>query len=162
MALIDEARSRCAGLAKERQEGPVSHGGNPDRWPVRGIPSAIIQQQPGHTQLDQGGVVAPFGPITRKGPQLGPAPGIAPLALQQQRIGREYQHAAERVVPIVMTALVTGIGLLPLALSGGGAGREIESPMACVILGGLATSTVLNLLVLPGLAWRWGRFTPRA
>lgn len=70
--------------------------------------------------------------------------------------------AAERVVPIVMTALVTGIGLLPLALSGGGAGREIESPMACVILGGLATSTVLNLLVLPGLAWRWGRFTPRA
>jgi Cu/Ag efflux pump CusA len=66
--------------------------------------------------------------------------------------------ATERVVPILMTASVTTLGLLPLALGSGQAGREIEGPMAIVILGGLVTSTVLNLLVLPTLALRWGRF----
>jgi Cu/Ag efflux pump CusA len=57
-----------------------------------------------------------------------------------------------------MTATVTALGLLPLALGTGEAGREIEGPMAIVILGGLATSTVLNLLVLPSLALRFGSF----
>jgi len=66
--------------------------------------------------------------------------------------------ATERVVPILMTASVTTLGLLPLALGSGQAGREIEGPMAIVILGGLVTSTALNLLVLPTLAVRWGRF----
>ena len=66
--------------------------------------------------------------------------------------------ATERLVPILMTALVTGLGLLPLALGGVEAGREIEGPMALVILGGLVTSTLLNLLVLPTLALRYGRF----
>jgi len=66
--------------------------------------------------------------------------------------------ARERFTPILMTALVTGLGLLPLAVQSGKAGREIEGPMAAVILGGLATSTVLNLLVLPSLALRFGRF----
>jgi CzcA family heavy metal efflux pump len=66
--------------------------------------------------------------------------------------------ATERVVPILMTASVTALGLLPLALGSGQAGREIEGPMAIVILGGLVTSTALNLLVLPTLAVRWGRF----
>jgi Cu/Ag efflux pump CusA len=66
--------------------------------------------------------------------------------------------ASERLVPILMTALVTGLGLLPLALGAQDAGREIEGPMAWVILGGLATSTALNLLVLPAFAWRFGRF----
>jgi Cu/Ag efflux pump CusA len=66
--------------------------------------------------------------------------------------------ASERLVPILMTALVTAFGLLPIALGTGEAGREIEGPMAIVILGGLATSTVLNLLVLPTLALRFGRF----
>ncbi|HXC98498.1 MAG TPA: efflux RND transporter permease subunit [Verrucomicrobiae bacterium] len=66
--------------------------------------------------------------------------------------------ASERVIPILMTALVTAIGLLPLALGTGEAGREIEGPMAIVILGGLITSTALNLLVLPTLALRYGRF----
>jgi len=66
--------------------------------------------------------------------------------------------ATERVVPILMTASVTTLGLLPLALGSGQAGREIEGPMAIVILGGLVTSTALNLLVLPTLALRWGRF----
>lgn len=66
--------------------------------------------------------------------------------------------AVERLVPILMTALVTGLGLLPLAIGSGEAGREIEGPMAIVILGGLITSTLLNLLVLPTLALRYGRF----
>jgi CzcA family heavy metal efflux pump len=66
--------------------------------------------------------------------------------------------ASERLTPILMTALVTGLGLLPLALGSGDPGREIEGPMAIVILGGLVTSTALNLLVLPTLALRYGRF----
>lgn len=68
--------------------------------------------------------------------------------------------ASERLIPILMTALVTALGLLPMAIGSGSAGREIEGPMAMVILGGLATSTVLNLLVLPTLALRFSRFTP--
>lgn len=66
--------------------------------------------------------------------------------------------ASERLIPIIMTALVTGLGLLPLALYSGAPGNEIEGPMAVVILGGLMTSTLLNLLVLPTLALRFGRF----
>lgn len=66
--------------------------------------------------------------------------------------------ASERLVPILMTALVTAFGLLPLAIGSSQPGREIEGPMAIVILGGLLTSTVLNLLVLPALALRFGRF----
>jgi Cu/Ag efflux pump CusA len=66
--------------------------------------------------------------------------------------------AQERLTPILMTALVTALGLLPLAIGSGEPGREIEGPMAIVILGGLATSTLLNLLVLPGLALRHGHF----
>jgi len=67
--------------------------------------------------------------------------------------------ATERLIPILMTALVTALGLLPLAIGSGEAGREIEGPMAIVILGGLVTSTLLNLLVLPTLALRFGKFT---
>jgi len=66
--------------------------------------------------------------------------------------------ASERLLPILMTALVTALGLLPLAIGAGEAGREIEGPMAIVILGGLVTSTALNLLALPTLALRYGRF----
>jgi Cu/Ag efflux pump CusA len=69
--------------------------------------------------------------------------------------------ASERLVPILMTALVTAFGLLPLALGSGEAGREIEGPMAVVILGGLATSTLLNLIVLPAAANRFGAIAPR-
>jgi len=68
--------------------------------------------------------------------------------------------ASERLVPILMTALVTALALLPLALTSGAAGNEIEGPMAIVILGGLLTSTALNLLVLPTLALRGLRFAP--
>jgi Cu/Ag efflux pump CusA len=66
--------------------------------------------------------------------------------------------ASERLAPILMTALVAGLGLLPLAIGSGDPGREIEGPMATVILGGLITSTALNLLVLPTLALRYGKF----
>jgi Cu/Ag efflux pump CusA len=70
--------------------------------------------------------------------------------------------AAERFVPIVMTALVTALGLLPLAIGTGEAGREIEGPMAIVILGGLLTSTALNLFLLPTLALRYASFPTEA
>ncbi len=66
--------------------------------------------------------------------------------------------ALERLAPILMTALVTALGLLPMAIGSGDPGREIEGPMAIVILGGLVTSTGLNLLVSPSLALRYGRF----
>lgn len=66
--------------------------------------------------------------------------------------------AMDRFTPIVMTTLVTGLGLLPLAAGMNAPGREIEGPMAVVILGGLVTSMVLNLLVLPSWALRFGRF----
>jgi Cu/Ag efflux pump CusA len=81
--------------------------------------------------------------------------------------GREWsyqtaiQGASERLAPILMTALVTALGLLPLAIGSGSAGQEIEGPLAIVILGGLITSTALNLLVLPTLAVRYGRFEHR-
>ena len=69
--------------------------------------------------------------------------------------------AMERLGPILMTALVTALGLLPLAIGSGDPGREVEGPMAIVILGGLTTSTVLTLFVLPTLALRFGRFSHR-
>lgn len=59
--------------------------------------------------------------------------------------------ARERIAPIMMTALTTGLALIPLAIAGDIPGHEIEHPMAIVILGGLITSTLLNLLVVPTL-----------
>jgi Cu/Ag efflux pump CusA len=64
--------------------------------------------------------------------------------------------ALERLSPILMTALATGLGLVPLALAGGQPGSEIETPMAVVILCGLVTSTALNMLVVPALYLRFG------
>jgi Cu/Ag efflux pump CusA len=63
--------------------------------------------------------------------------------------------ARERMTPIFMTALVTALGVLPLALGNGEAGQEVEGPMAVVILGGLVSSTLLNLLVMPVVAARY-------
>ncbi len=64
--------------------------------------------------------------------------------------------AAERLAPILMTALTTGLALVPLVVTGNQPGQEIEYPMAFVILGGLVTSTLLNLIVLPPLFARFG------
>jgi CzcA family heavy metal efflux pump len=69
--------------------------------------------------------------------------------------------ACERLPSILMTALVTALGLLPLALGSGQPGREIEGPMATIIVGGLVTSTVLNLLVLPTILLHYGKFARR-
>jgi len=76
------------------------------------------------------------------------------------RWGRDavLRGASERLLPILMTATVTALGVLPLAVASETPGREIEGPMAIIILGGLVTSTILNLLVLPSLAFRYGRF----
>ena len=65
--------------------------------------------------------------------------------------------ALERLSPIMMTALATGLALVPLVASGDVPGHEIEYPMAIVILGGLITSTLLNLFVVPSLYLRFGR-----
>jgi len=67
------------------------------------------------------------------------------------------QGAEERLTPIVMTALVTAIALLPLIIFGDRPGHEIEHPMAIVILGGLVSSTVLNLFLMPAWYLRYGR-----
>jgi len=65
--------------------------------------------------------------------------------------------AKERLSPILMTALAAALALLPIVIGGNKPGQEIELPMAIVILGGLVTSTALNLLVLPVLYWKFGR-----
>ena len=65
--------------------------------------------------------------------------------------------AEERLAPILMTAFATGLALLPLAISGNKPGQEIEYPLAVVILGGLVTSTLLNVFLLPPLYAKFGR-----
>jgi Cu/Ag efflux pump CusA len=70
--------------------------------------------------------------------------------------------ARERLAPILMTALATGLALVPLAIAGDLPGHEIEHPMAIVILGGLITSTLLNLFVVPSLYLRFGKPKPKA
>ncbi len=66
------------------------------------------------------------------------------------------QGSMERLSPILMTALVTGVGLVPLALGAGTPGKEIQQPMAAVILGGMLTSTFLNMVVIPALYLKYG------
>jgi Cu/Ag efflux pump CusA len=66
----------------------------------------------------------------------------------------------ERVAPIVMTAVVTGLALLPFAVFGNVAGLEVGHPMAVVVLAGLVTATVLNLIVIPAVYLRYGGSRP--
>jgi Cu/Ag efflux pump CusA len=63
----------------------------------------------------------------------------------------------ERLIPISMTVLTTGLALVPLIIGGSIPGQEIEYPMAIVILGGLITATLLNLLVVPSLYLQFGK-----
>lgn len=65
--------------------------------------------------------------------------------------------ALERMTPILMTALAASLALLPIIVSGNKPGQEIEYPMAIVILGGLVTSTILNLFFLPLIYWRFSK-----
>ena len=66
------------------------------------------------------------------------------------------QGSYERLAPVLMTALTAGIALIPLVARGGEPGNEIQSPMGQVILGGLLTSTFLNMVVVPVLFAKWG------
>jgi Cu/Ag efflux pump CusA len=67
------------------------------------------------------------------------------------------QGSIDRVVPILMTALCTGLALVPVALGAGEPGSEIQAPMAIVILFGLFTSTALNMVVVPAVYYAAGR-----
>ena len=67
------------------------------------------------------------------------------------------QGSEERLIPILMTAATAALALLPLVLKGDVPGNEIERPLALVILGGLVTSTLLNLFLLPALYARFGK-----
>jgi len=76
--------------------------------------------------------------------------------------GAVHRGAIERLSPILMTALSTGLGLLPLALAGGHPGSEIETPLAIVVLSGLLSSTLLNMIVVPALFLRFAAPQPPA
>ncbi len=71
-------------------------------------------------------------------------------------IGLVLRGAKERIAPIMMTATTTGLALLPLVIAGNISGNEIELPMAIVILGGLVTSTLLNVFIIPPLYLQFG------
>jgi Cu/Ag efflux pump CusA len=73
-----------------------------------------------------------------------------------------FRGAGERLRPILMTAGTAGLAIVPLVIYGNLPGHEIEFPMAVVILGGLFTSTLLNLFILPALYLRFGEGTIEA
>ncbi len=106
------------------------------------------------------GFITLFGIATRNGILL--ATRTRDLELEGvPRREAAAQSARERLAPILMTAVTAGLGLLPLALALGEPGSEIQAPMALVILTGLASSTVLNMLVVPALIATWGGETVR-
>jgi Cu/Ag efflux pump CusA len=123
-----------------------------------------------------GGVIAAFigGGVVSLGSLVGFFTVLGIVARNGIMLISHYQHleheegmafgpelvlrgAQERLVPILMTVLTTGLALLPLVISGDIPGQEIEYPMAIVILGGLASATLLNLLVVPSLYFRFAK-----
>lgn len=101
------------------------------------------------------GFITLFGIATRNGVILVDHTG---RLLKESNTVREavYQGAMERLVPILMTALATALALVPLAIAAGEPGSEIQSPMAVVILFGLLSSTILNMIVVPSVFLRFG------
>ncbi len=80
------------------------------------------------------------------------------LASDGENLTRRVVHGStDRLLPIVMTALTSALALIPLALGGDKPGNEIQSPMAIVILGGLISSTVLNMYVVPAIYYLLNR-----
>jgi Cu/Ag efflux pump CusA len=101
------------------------------------------------------GFITLFGIATRNGIML-----VSHYRHLMQVEGIPFQEAVfrgsmERLSPILMTALVTAVGLIPIALGAGHPGKEIQQPMALVILGGILTSTFLNMIVMPVLYSRY-------
>ncbi|HEY5102062.1 MAG TPA: efflux RND transporter permease subunit [Steroidobacteraceae bacterium] len=78
---------------------------------------------------------------------------------QSWNLATALRGAEERLTPVLLTALLTGLALLPVAIQMREPGHEIEGPMAVVILGGLVSSTLVSLLLVPPLAARWLRHT---
>ncbi|MCB9749631.1 MAG: efflux RND transporter permease subunit [Myxococcales bacterium] len=107
------------------------------------------------------GFITLFGIATRNGILLATRTRDLELAGVERR-DAVTRSARERLAPILMTAVTAGLGLLPLALALGQPGSEIQAPMALVILTGLATSTALNMMVVPALLAAWGGDEHRA
>jgi Cu/Ag efflux pump CusA len=128
-----------------------------------------------------GGVIGVF--LTGRLVSLGSIVGFFAVLALSMRSGmvliRHYQHlernegmdfgpalvlrgSHDRTLPTVITAVVAGLALVPLALSGAAAGQEIVQPMSVVVLGGLVASTLLELLVVPSLYLRFGSAPARA
>ncbi|MBL8167430.1 MAG: efflux RND transporter permease subunit [Acidobacteria bacterium] len=108
------------------------------------------------------GFITLFGIATRNGIML---IGHYRHLMEEEGVGFRdaiVQGSMERLSPILMTALVTGVGLIPLALGAGDPGREIQQPMAVVILGGIVTSTFLNMIVIPALYLKYGEAAAQA
>lgn len=105
------------------------------------------------------GFITLFGIATRNGILL----ATRTADLESEGVARQEAvlvSSRERLAAILMTAVTAGLGLLPLALALGEPGAEIQAPMALVIVTGLVSSTLLNMVVIPALLSRWGG-TPR-